>query len=462
MWAFLGCQARSPLAQPLAVDIRAVPSAHSLRFELWLDQVGEPELVCVARGDPEEVHTRQGLGERHWHSLSLQGLLADSVYDCTVRVQGQRGRWEGSASTTSPDPELPELLLELDRGDGHGGYLVFNHWQGGEPTDRVVVVDAHGRVRWSWTLPEEALPDVDVSWVPDEQAFLVGGGSGFVPRLVTLEGEISWLSAGPERKGWYHHHSERLPDGRVLSLLTARSLYPGVGRFEGVALEAREPHTDAVSFLWDGQEAVLQGALPPPTAPDQDVWHANSATWLEDEQGPAIYVSFKYLSRIVRLDRLTGQLGWQLGLGGDFVLQDGEAQWFSGQHAPEWQGTDRVLLYDNGSRETLRSRVLELEVDIPSRTASVSWSWTEEGWFEPLYGDVDQLASGHVLVTMGHSAGLPSTQERRSTLLELDPTSGEQVWRLSLQGERDGVYRAEPISGCDLFHNQKYCEELAP
>jgi hypothetical protein len=462
MWAFLGCRAGSPLPLPLAVEVQAEPSAHSLRFELWLERAGEPELVCVARGDPAEVHALRGQGERHWHALALHGLLADSVYDCTVGVRGQRGRWRGSASTGPPDPELPELVLELDRGDGHGGYLVFNHWQGGQPTDRIVVVDAHGRVRWSWTLPEEALPDVDVSWVPSEQAFLVGGGSGFAPRLVTLEGEVPWRSDGPERKGWYHHHSERLPDGRVLSLLTARSRYPGVGRFEGLAIEAREPHTDAVSFLWDGQQAALQGELPPPTAPDQDVWHANAAAWLEDEQGPAVYVSLKYLSRIVRIDRRTGELGWQLGQGGDFLLQQGEAQWFSGQHAPEWEGPDRVLLYDNGSRETLRSRVLELEVDAQALTASITWSWTEEGWFEPLYGDVDRLPSGHVLVTMGHSDGLPLTRERRSTLLELDPASGEQVWRLVMQGERDGVYRAERVSGCDLFHNRLYCEELAP
>jgi hypothetical protein len=201
----------------------------------------------------------------------------------------------------------------------------------------------------------------------------------------------------------------------------------------------------AVGWQWNSQDAVDAGQLAA-AEPESDPWHANSAAWITDDLGPAVWVSLANLNQVVRIDRNTGDLTHRLGEGGDFALldQDGAPSddWFAGQHDPEWDWPI-VLMHDNGVDQ---SRALELEVDLEAGTAQARWSWTEAGWFERIFGDADRLDQ-RVLISRGRCFdSCPDGDPARvSQVVEVGADDSVQ-WRLMAPDAERGIYRAERMA----------------
>jgi hypothetical protein len=174
----------------------------------------------------------------------------------------------------------------------------------------------------------------------------------------------------------------------------------------------------------------------------------------------------RQVSQLHRLDPEAGERVWSLGPGQDFQLlySDGTpapaSEWFFGQHAPKVQG-DRLLVYDNGvgrPREAY-SRVVELRLDEAARTATLLWSYREDGWYTPIWGDADWLPDGDVLVVRAVCAACGAGPRERTQLMQVDPERGEVVWRLTHDEVQDTGYRATRLGGCDLFANRQLCPE---
>jgi hypothetical protein len=328
-------------------------------------------------------------------------------------------------------------------------------------TDNLIIVDPEGWVRWA--LPLGRGPDVDVTLEADGN-LLYGGGYIYDPTVIGIDGHLVWKGpAGDE--GDYTHHMERLPDGNLLTLVDATDAV-GDATWRGFRVEVLDGETGDIVWKWSSEDAVAAGWLPAGDSPGEDVFHANSVTWIDDDEGPAVWVSLRSLSRIIRIDRDTGEMTWAMGRDQDFRLIDDEgndgplADWFYGQHAPEVR-LPFLYAYDNGwSRptDTSFSRAVKFELDMDQKTARVAWSWTEPGWYEPIWGDIDELPGGHVLITKGHCAECGS--HGVSEIVEIDPATNEVVWRAQHPEAETGTYRHERIAGCDLFHNAKYCPEL--
>ena len=87
----------------------------------------------------------------------------------------------------------------------------------------------------------------------------------------------------------------------------------------------------------------------------------------------------------------------------------------------------------------------------------MSWEFTEEGWFETIWGDVDRLPDGHVLITRAHCGTCQPASAARTQLVEVDPATNEVVWRLVMEAQDDAGYRAERVDGCAIFANARYC-----
>jgi hypothetical protein len=427
-----------------------------------------PVEVTCAVGDDEWVAERPAAAA---HEVRWLGLLLGATYTCTARA----GEAVASATLAIP-PGPPDLPAPVVTGATEG-YTLFNVVVDGT-TPRVVVIDPAGRVRWYLDLTGDPNVGVEASFLestPRGPRFLIGGGEGWPPSLVDLEGAVEW-SAPPAASGErYHHDTIWLPEvPEVLGLAGADNTWGGVP-YQGFSLEVIPAWGDERTWSWNSQTAVDAGQLPPMTD-HVDAYHANALQWVPDDpDGPSFVVSAKRLHQLVRIDRATGAVTWRLGVGGDFALLEPDGspadplRWFYGQHGAKVsvrdpvRGVWDVWLHDNGfdrpTAEPPSSRVLHLEVDVPARTARIAWEWTEPGWYEPVFGDVDLLPAGRVLVTMGHCPQCGAApRDRRTTYVELDVATGAERWRAELSDPSYSGYRADRIAACDLFpEHRTYC-----
>lgn len=113
---------------------------------------------------------------------------------------------------------------------------------------------------------------------------------------------------------------------------------------------------------------------------------------------------------VIGVDMATGELAWSLGEEGTLELTAGSRP--RCQHGLGVHG-DRLLLYDNGARPT--SRAVEYALDVEAGTIAETWSWTEDGWSELGWGDVDYLGDDRVVITRGHASGWGDEGPRRSS-----------------------------------------------
>ena len=449
------------VADGVEVVVRSPPDrVHEARLEVALADPLVPELSCSAQDDDHERHRLRGTASTP-QTLVLTGLLADTTYDCSLTTDAAR---LDLALTTGPlSPLMPEWTVTGSADDHDGAWTLFNHGTAGHHAtdEKLVVVDAQGRVRWSYTLPVDPGADIDVS-VVDGDVLYGGTGLGGRPTRLTLDHERVWRAPVQTDREHYHHHVQDIPGVGIMTLERADDTTLG-GSGEGFAVVVRDPVDNAVVWQWSSAEAIANGDLTPGVGPE-DPYHANWLDWRDEVDGPALYVGLKTLDRILRVDRDTGRVTDRIGGNTDWVLADGDglgpADWFHGQHAPEFN-LDRLLVYDNGTGRSSGggSRVIEYQLDPASQTATPLWSWTETDFDESVWGDADRTPSGdHVLVAKAHCYNCPgSPPAARSALVELDPGSGDEVWRLELEGESDAIYRAERLAGCDLFDHLGAC-----
>jgi hypothetical protein len=436
------------------------------------------DLVCEAPGVEGERHVLHS-ATAETHEFVVHGLLGDTEYSCVASWPEEPARVQLELTTlTGPLPDgVPTLSAEVLLTDRMTGiYTLFNHFDVGNnrASQKVYVVDPEGRIRWY----HDPVFNAGIGLEPvvlDPGRVLIGGAMPAV--FLTLSQQTLWEAAPPtdagtsEWSGEFHHETGLTPDGQVIVLYANENTFEG-HLWEGFVIEFRSPYTDAVTWSWNSQDAVDEGVLPPAVREDEDVYHANAVVYVEDEDGPALYLSLWRLDQLARIDIASGEISWFLGFGGDFELVDeagaplDDSEWFWGPHGHDVRGS-RILFHDNGRRRPVDpddrySRALELEIDVAARTARKVWEYREQGWYERLWGDADLLDGGHVLIGMAHNPQeeYPVDASRRTAIVEVDPTTDEVVHRLAFPDEDDSIYRASRLDGCALFAHAGYCASL--
>jgi hypothetical protein len=347
-----------------------------------------------------------------------------------------------------------------------GAYTLTLHMFG--RTDariKVLIYDPDGQLRWYHFLGTEASGDVDQQFLGDRVLF--GGGYAIQPTLVDLDGNVLWTAPVQNGDGHCNHHAEMLPDGNVMYLTTEPNA-SGTADWTGFVVRVIDPATDELVWSWHSQD-VVGTALPVPSDPnDNDPYHANALQWIDDDTGHWLLISMRNQNTLMRVDRDTGAVDWRMGPAhGDFALVDanGDAlpasEWFYTEHAPELHG-DQLYLYDNGSGrpDGNFSRAVHYTIDWDARTITPVWSFDQPTWFEPIWGDIDLMPSGHILVTEAHCDNC-GTPNMRTRIVEVEPTTNDVVWQLEFEGNDDASYRSERLGGCDVFANAEWCPALA-
>jgi len=193
-------------------------------------------------------------------------------------------------------------------------------------------------------------------------------------------------------------------------------------------------HIDNARFPGDLSRMVLQesGGL--------DWTHANAVVYLEAED--AFLVSLRHQNWVVMVDRLTGEVIWRLGEGGDFTLSSGG--WFYSQHAPEMHADGTILIYDNGNERPGEapgfSRAVRYQLDPGALLAAEVWSFRAP-FYTTTMGDADATPEGEVLIDAGGSHEDPSEP---AVILSVTGGADPRVlWELRMSDAL--IYRATPI-----------------
>ena len=409
-------------------------------------------LECTLEGDPDERHRLRRPAATE-HALVLRGLLPAATYRCDLDLHDGGAPAVITLDTDQLPAGVPAPALAATDG-ARRGYTLINYASAAGGDAALLILDDEARVRWYYQLDAEF--DLDAQYIGGD--CLHYGGGHIPPTLIDLSHEV--LAVGPAAgDGVRHHHHAERRDGETMALITAKDSLDG-REWAGFVAEIRDAASGALRWSWASQEAVEAGHLTAPPPVRHDPWHAN---WI-DARGDDFYVNFRNSDEVLRVDQRTGEIIWRLGNGGDFALLDedgqpaGDARWFYGAHGPELDG-DRVLLYDNGGQRPVGeySRAVELTLDEDARTAQITWEYTEPGWYEPIWGDVDYHGDDRFIITRAHCSFCETPSRERSAVFEVDRASGEVVWALTFLSEEDATYRSQRVDGCAIFDNQKYC-----
>lgn len=470
-------EARSA-ASPLKLGLdHATDPADALARNFTVRQSGgqqQPlQLLCQEQGGKQELHQRK-LGAMAEQQVTLRGFKAATTYQCwaeTLATQ-YRVRTPSVSFITAPLPiDLKVPTITKTTNDvARTGYMLYNYatlqrfWT--IKNRYLVILDPEGNVRWYYK--GEGGGDVDVSWLGNDRV-LMGGFHDYSieATIVGLDKQTYFkdameVTAQYEQADSANHDAGISEDGQSVFTFA----YLNNGTYTSFLIRQLDITTGKVIWNWSGiEDGAELGQIPAGSSSDTDPHHANAIDDQWEDGRLYLYVSMRNQNQMMKLDYETGEVIWKLGIGGDFTLleKDGtpatDDRWFFNNHDAKMYGPNLFAVHDNGTERanyggTNYSRGLQLELDQEAMTARIKFEYTEPNWVEPIWSGYDVYPDGRSLVAIGHC--WLCTSQKVASIIELDP-AGQVLWRADMTNEKEHLYRAERIDGCDIFNNTRYC-----
>ncbi len=419
---------------------------------------------------PTEHHALASSTPQATHRFRWKGLVAEATYACEV-VSSCPGATRTFEVTTPPLPDTaPRVALRGEGTPSWGAWTLFNTQRDCEEDwrNRFVILDPEGQVRWFYEIPDwndNSSIDIEAAWIGDG-TILWGGGEApeGSPELLSLDQEALYKADYEGSQRHLYHHDVEWHDGEILGMIRT-DVVDGASTYDGFGLVQHDVETGEVTWTWDLQTAWDRGQIAADDVVDpdnaDDPWHASSFASVTDELGDGILVTLLHSYQVWRVDRQTGDITWKLGRGGDFELlgPDGAPLdpdlAFSATHAVDVVG-DHVLLYDNGWEPDVSSAQAWV-LDTEAMTATQVFRYEEFDWYEPVWGDADELPSGAMLIDMAHNECKNGNPAHQGSLVEVDMATGEVLWRADLLDPMESSYRAQRIDGCEMFATDRWC-----
>ncbi len=402
-------------------------------FVEWNSEPASPTYLDVRCGSDVFLQYRNETRSQT-HAVFVMSLIGDADCTFTIGAADNEDRWyyEDHAYTVSPLPSFfPEVTINVRKANRmQPGFTLFNLVDSTEEQPVIVaMIDEMGRFRWYHKIQSERPgSDNDVRVVP--QGVLVGGTwSGIDARIVDWSGQLVWSDS------FIMHHDISLVEPGKLMFLSGRE------GCTGAAWDAADYYWSGSLHIWDMEQQavtwswILCDQYTPPEIVD-DWAHLNAIVPFPNEN--ALLISSRDQHSLFKIDMDTELLEWQIGRNGDFNLTSGE--WFTRQHAPEFSADNRVLVYDNGNRiepyKRAYTRVVEIEFDDQTMTSQVVWEYRHDpDLYCDVWGDVDKLSNGDILVTFGR-------EYQPSYLVEVTHDAAKEVVWEAVLPEGWGVYRS--------------------
>lgn len=443
-------------------------------------------LKCTEVGGDQEVHDKliSATGNAKISTtVTLRGLKAETRYVCsltaarhapnTLNKREKQSRLSNEVTLiTAPLPvdlKAPQIKV-VSEDIAKTGYVLYNYGVLRRPWSvenrYLVILDAKGSVRWYYS--GDGGGDIDATWLGNDQ-ILFGGYHSYsvAPTIVGLDKAIKFKDATLkteqyEQASSWNHDAGLSEDGESIFYLT----YENNGIWTGYVIRQIDVVTDELLWTWSSiNDGYASGGLPAGSSSDTDPYHGNAIDDQWENGRLYLYISMRNMNQVIKLDYETGEVLWHLGVGGDFELLEADgspaadSRWFFNQHDAKMYGPNQFSVHDNGTERSAfgginKSRGLRLNVDQVNMTAQISFEYTEANWEEPIWGGFDVLPTGNTLLALAHCWSC--TSAKVSSLVEIDP-SAKVVWRADFKTEREHVYRADRIDGCEIFNNREYC-----
>jgi hypothetical protein len=301
----------------------------------------------------------------------------------------------------------------------------------------VYLVDLHGEVVHTWQLPYA--PGLS-GYLTDRGTLVYNGRTpeqSFLSRFpfkggaileVDWQGRVLWEVRHPD----HHHDGILLRNGNVLlhclgevpesiasqvvggtpdhSLPSALYANPPEG-------DMRAMYADYLAELTPAGETVWQWRSWEHLDPVEDGFaevQAVRTLWalgngLFELPDGDLLVSFRPISKVIRITRQTGDIVWKLG-----------PPTIAGQHAPTLLDNGNILIFDNGAHRLDDPLPFSRVIEVNPNTQAIVWTYQERpvsNFFTPRMGNAQRLPNGNTLIC----------EASFGRVFEVTP-AGETVW----------------------------------
>jgi hypothetical protein len=205
-----------------------------------------------------------------------------------------------------------------------------------------------------------------------------------------------------------NHDLVVLPNGHVLLIIYDRQTIDMTsvgGKPDASFVDCLAQELDGsgnVVFEWRASEHVpYTESYANMKGSEVDPYHLNSIQAFPDGN---LLLSFRHLSQLIKVDRQTGNILWQMGgKHNQFKFVNDSLGGFSYQHDAELLPNGRLSIFDNGEqRDPQVSRAVEYQLDETDRVVTLTWQYTHQpGIFAVNMGSTDRLADGNTFIGWG-------------------------------------------------------------
>lgn len=416
------------------------------RYSVISDSEDE-SLVITPMVDPENSVTVEGVevpsGSSHTASVSP----GEGVEIVVTNADGDTGSYE----IFFLPADFPQLTVTVPREEASDEvtYLTLGTW--------LIIIDDNG-VPFFYKREQGRVMDFKVH-PTGEYSYGVGTGerNEFNRReniIVVLDGNFNEVDR-VSTVGLNHTDTHEFlirPNGNYV-LLGYHGVLRDMTGFGGTSSQLVEESVfqevtrdRTVVFQWTSWDGIpFTDALRSKT----EYAHVNSIFIDDDENW---IISARAVSQVLKIERSSGDVLWKLGgKSNEFVFINDPYSGLCGQHTASILSNGNLLVFDNGqpcipgsaeNRGEL-TRIAEFQIDTVASTATLVWSYSQDGAYTTSKGSAQRLANGNTLI--GWGTGVPITAT------EVD-AEGKTVWELTglLDGKSVGTYRAFRGPNCCL------------
>jgi hypothetical protein len=357
-------------------------------------------------------------------AITTLGLLPSTTYTQVLQVTG-RGR-VASDSVTFTTGALPAYVQGASltyTGAPTSGYTLVSPLFTPD-TGIIVVFDSSGRVRWYRTFPgwvsgeskqQPLNNDYTILLYPAAsmgyEGYWLGAASGLAEEVAPAGDSVAAYVSPPQYGLDSHELWLTGTPGAAVANYFVYEGRPGdlssVGGPASVTVYGhhllRQQSDGVVTFDWNAWNyySVADWIEPTGVNPPLDFDHPNALTFDVDSN---YVVSFRAMGAIVKIDRSSGAILWQLGgRRNQYTLSGDPLGGFSGQHCVRVLPNGHLLMFDNElGKPPYTSRAVEYAIDETAKTATMVWEYLPTpSLYSVIVGSVERLQNGNTVVEFG-------------------------------------------------------------